>query len=145
MEAATLPVPKCSELEETANPEVHASVSEMSNFDSTDSGLEPISSLGMSSINVTTSSGRGDRPNVVPPGYTGSKLRKTPNLKDSTLACLEKSSTNVTPEASLEDTHVSERLYQLARIIGASETVPGTLVLWTLVVDAAPHDARGMS
>ena len=112
--------PKCLELvEETANPEVHTSVSEMSNFDSTDSGPEPISCLGLSSIDVTTSSARGDPPNDVLPGYTGSKLRKTTNLKASTLACSEKSSTNVTPEASLEDTQVSERLYQLAGIIGA--------------------------
>ena len=48
--------PKCLELEETANPEVHTSVSEMSNFDSTDSGPEPISCLGTSSIDVATSS-----------------------------------------------------------------------------------------
>ena len=30
-------------------------------------------------------------------------------------------------EASLEDTHVSERLYQLAGTIGTSRTIPGTL------------------
>ena len=94
---------------------------------------------------MTTSSGREDPPKDVPPGYTGSKLRKTTKLKASTQACSEKSSTNVTPEASLEDTQVSERLYQLAGIIGASETIPGTLGLWTLVVDAAPHDVRAIS
>ena len=63
----------------------------------------------------------------------------------STLACSGKSSTNVTPEASLEDTQASERLYQLAEIIGASKTIPGTLGLWALVVDAAPRDVRGVS
>ena len=137
--------PKCLELEETANPEAHTSVSEMSNFDSTDSGTEPISCLGLSSIDVTKSSGRGDPPNDVPSGYTGSKLRKTTNLKANTLACSEKSSTSVTPEASLEDTQVSERLYQLVGIIGASVTIRGTLGLWALVVDAPPHDVRATS
>ena len=90
--------PKCSELEETANPEVNASVSEMGNFDFTDSGPESIPCLGMSSVDVTTSSGRRDPPNDAPSGYMGSKLRETTNLKASTLACSGKSFTNVTPE-----------------------------------------------
>ena len=55
------------------------------------------------------------------------------------------SPTNVTTEASLEDTQASEKLYQLAGIIGASKTIQGTLGLWALVVDAAPHDVRAMS
>ena len=113
----------------------------MSNFDFTDSGPEPISCVGMSSIGATTSSGKRDPPNDAPSGYTSAKLRKTTNLK----ACSEESSTNVTPEASLEDTKVFERLYQLAGTIGASETTPGTLGLWALVVDAAPQDVRAMS
>ena len=37
---------------------------------------------------------------------------------------------------------MSERLYQLAEIIGTSKTIPGTLGLWALVVDAAPHDVK---
>ena len=44
-------------------------------------------------------------------------------------------------EASLEDTQASERLYQL----GASKTIPGTLGLWALVVDAAPYDVRAVT
>ena len=43
------------------------------------------------------------------------------------------------------DAQASERLYQLAEIIGASKTLPGTLGLWALVVDAAPRDACAMS
>ena len=70
-----------------------------------------------------------------PSGCTGSNLK----------ACSEKSSTNVTPEASLEDTQVSERLYQPAGTIGASETIPGTSRLWALVADAAPQDVKDMS
>ena len=38
-----------------------------------------------------------------------------------------------------------ERLYQLAKTIGTSRTIPGTLGLWALVVDAAPHDVKDMS
>ena len=52
--------PKCSELEETANPEVNTSASEMSNFDFTHSGPESISCVGMSSTDATTSSGKRD-------------------------------------------------------------------------------------
>ena len=64
----------------------------------------------------------------------------TMKMKASTLARSGKSSTNVTSAASLEDTHLSERLYQLAEIIGASKTIPGTLGIWALVVDAAAYD-----
>ena len=64
------------------------------------------------------------------------------NLEASTLA---HSSTNVTSEASLEDTHVSERLYQLAETIGTSRTLPGALWLWALVVDAAPHNVKDLA
>ena len=46
---------------------------------------------------------------------------------------------------SQADAQASERLYQLAEIIGASKTLPGTLGLWALVVDAAPCDTRAMS
>ena len=123
------------ELEETANPEVNTSAREMSNFDFTDSGPESISCVGMSSLDER------DNPSDAPSGYMSSKLRKTTNLK----ACSEESSTNVTPEASLKDTQVSERLCQLAGINGASETTPGTLGLWALVVDAPPHDVRAVS
>ena len=45
----------------------------------------------------------------------------------------------------MTDAQASERLYQLAEIIGASKTLPGTLGLWALVVDAAPCDAHAMS
>ena len=110
-----------------------------------DSGPESIPCSGMSSVDATTSSGKGDPPSVALSGYTGSKLRETTNLKASTFACSGKSSTNVSPEASLEDTQASERLYQLAEIIGSSKTIPGTLWLWALVVDAAPYDVRAMT
>ena len=40
---------------------------------------------------------------------------------------------------------MSERLYQLAETVGTSRTIPGTLELWALVVDAAPHDVKDMS
>ena len=74
--------PKCSELEETANPEV----SEMGNFDFMDSESESIPCLGTRSVDAKTSSGRDDPPSAVPSGYTGSKPRKTMNLEASTLA-----------------------------------------------------------
>ena len=112
----------------------------MSIFDFTDSGPEPISCMGLSAIDATTSSGKRGPPNNAS-GYSSSKLRKITNLK----ACWEESSTHVTPEASLEDTQVSGRLYQLAATIGASESIPGTLGLWALVVDAAPQDVQAMS
>ena len=134
--------PKCSELRETANSEVNTSVSEMYNFDFMDSGPGSIPCSGMSSVDATTSSGKGDPPSVPPSGYTGSKLRETTNLKASTFACSGKSSTNVAPEASLEDTQKLPRDC-LAEIIGASKTIPGTL--WALVVDAAPCDVRAMT
>ena len=133
--------PKCSELEETANPEVNTSASELGNFDFMDSESESTPC----SVDATTSSGRRDPPSAAPSGYTGSKLRETMNLKASTLARSGKSSTNVTSDASLVDTQVSERLYQLAEIIGASKTIPDTLGLWPLVVNAAPHDVKDMS
>ena len=99
----------------------------------------------MSSVDATTSSGKGDPPSAAPSGYTGSKLWETANLKANTFACSGKSSTNVAPEASLEDTQASERLYHLAETIGASKTIPSTVGLWALVVDAAPCDVRAMS
>ena len=136
---------KCLELEETGNPEVNISVSETGNFDFMDSESESIPCLGMSSVDAKTSSGRGDRPSAALSRYTGSKLRETMNLEASTLARSGKSSTNVTSEASLEDTQVSERPYQLAETISTSRTVPGTLGLWALVVDAALHDVKDMS
>ena len=116
----------------------------MYNFDFMDSGPESIPCSGMSSVDATTSSGMGDPPSVPPSGYTGSKLRETTNLKASTFACSGKSSTNVAPEASLEDTQKLPRDC-LAEIIGASKTIPGTLGLWALVVDAAPCDVRAMT
>ena len=124
-------VPRCLELELTENLEA----SEMGNFDFMDGGSESIPCLGMSSVDMETSSGRRDPPNDAPSGYTGSNLK----------ACSEKSSTNVTPEASLEDTQVSERLCQLAETNGTSRTIPGTLGLWALVVDAAPKDVKDVS
>ena len=54
-------------------------------------------------------------------------------------------STPACSEASLEDTQVSERLYQLAGTLCARETILGTLGLWALVVDAAPQDVKDMS
>ena len=40
---------------------------------------------------------------------------------------------------------MSERLYQLAETIGTSRTIPGTLGLWAVVVDAAPHNVKDMA
>ena len=128
--------PKCSEVEETTNPEV----SDMGNFDFMDSESESIPCLGLSSVDAKTSSGRRDPPSAVPSGYAVPKSRETMNLEASTLARSGKSS-----EASLEDTQVSERQYQLAEIIGTRKTIPGTLGLWALVVDASPHDVKDMS
>ena len=111
-----LGAPKCWELEETENLEA----SKMGNFDFMDGGSESIPCLGMSAVDAKTSSGRGDPPSAVPSGCTGSKSRETMNLEASTLVRSQKSSTNVTSEASLEDTHVAERLYQLAEISGTA-------------------------
>ena len=61
------------------------------------------------------------------------------------IPCWGKSFTNDAPTVSPADTQASERLYQLAEIIGASKTLPGTLGLWAFVVDAAPCDACAMS
>ena len=88
----------------------------------------------------------GDPPSAAPSGYTGSKLRETLNLTASTLARSGKSSTNVTSEAFFWRTLRCPRdCTKLAEIIGASKTIPGTLGLWALVVDAAPHDVKDMS
>ena len=34
---------------------------------------------------------------------------------------------------------------QLGQTVGTSRTIPGTMGLWALVVDAAPHDVKDMS
>ena len=73
--------PTCSELRETVNSEVNTSVSEMGNFEFMDSSLESILCSGMSSVDATTSSGKGEPPSAAPSGYTGSKLRETANSK----------------------------------------------------------------
>ena len=61
------------------------------------------------------------------------------------IPCLGESFTNDAPMVSPADAQASERLYQLAEIIGASKTLPTTLGLCALVVDAAPCDACAMS
>ena len=61
------------------------------------------------------------------------------------IPCLGMSFTNDAPTVSPADAQASERLYQLAEIIGASRTLPGSLRLCALVVDAAPCDACAMS
>ena len=53
-------------------------------FDLTDCGLEPISCLGMSSVDETTYSGNEHSPSAAPPVYTGSKVSETVNLKVNT-------------------------------------------------------------
>ena len=117
--------PKCSELEEIANLDA-------SEMDFMDSESESIPCLGMSSVDAETPSGRRDPHSAALSGYTGSKSRETMNLGASTPAC---------SEASLEDTYVSERLYQLAETIGTSKTIPGTLGLWP---SSWPHDVKDM-
>ena len=84
MEAAIPPcaAPNCLELEETENLEV----SEMGNSDFVDSESKSIPCLGMSSVDVETSSGRGDSPSAVLSGCTGSKSREAVNLEASTPA-----------------------------------------------------------
>ena len=96
-----------------------------------------------------------DPPSAAPSSYTGSKLSETVGLNkfasnvgsfDSEgsnpepIPCLGKSFTNDAPTVSQADAQASERLYQLAEIIGASK-----MGLWALVVDAAPCDAGAMS
>ena len=110
---------------------------------------------------VTQDQNRVKTPSVAAPSdYTGSKLGETVGLNtfasdtgslDSegsnleSIPCLGKSFTNDAPVVSPADAQASEMLYQLAEIIGASKTLPGTLGLWALVVDAAPCDARAVS
>ena len=92
----------------------------MGNFDFMDGRSESIPKQGNELRRCGDVFWKG-RPSLVP-GFLvkmGSKSRET-NLEDSTLTRSGKSSTNVTSEASLEDTHVSERLYQLAETIGTS-------------------------
>ena len=128
--------------------------------DLTSSGLESISYVGMSSVDVTSNTESGDPPSAAPSGCTGSKLGETVGLNtfasdtgslDSegsnleSIPCLGKSFTNDVPVVSPADARASERLYQLAEIIGASKTLPGTLGLWALMVDAAPCDACAVS
>ena len=101
-----------------------------------------------------------DPPSAATSGHTGSKWCETVGLNtfasdtgslDSegsdleSIPCLGKSFTHDAPVVSPADAQASERLYQLAEIIGASTTLRGTLGLWALVVDAAPCDARAMS
>ena len=113
----------------------------MGNFDFLDGGSESIPSLEMSSVDAETSSGRET---LLVLGFLVIWVRnREVNLEDRTLDRSGKSSTNVSSEASVEDTHVSERLYQLAETIGTSRTIPATLGLWALVVDAAPHEYQG--
>ena len=61
------------------------------------------------------------------------------------VSSLGKSFTKVATVVSPADAQASERLYQLAETIGASKTLPDTLELWALVVDAAPCDACAVS
>ena len=56
-----------------------------------------------------------------------------------------KSFTNDAPVVSPADARASEKLYQLAEIIGACKTLPGTLGIWALVVDAVRCDACATS
>ena len=129
-------------------------------IDLTSSDLESISYVGMSSVDVTSNTESEDPPSAAPSGYTGSKLGETVGLNTFTsdtgsldsegsnlesIPCLGKSFTNDAPVVSPADAQASERMYQLAEIIGASKTLPGTLGLWALVVDAAPCDACAMS
>ena len=126
------------------------------------SGLDSIFCSRLSSVGVTTYTETGDPPCAAPSCYTCSKLSETVNLMVNTFAsetgnfdltgsrlefisCLGKSFMNVAPVVSPADAQASERLYQLAEIIGASKTLPGTLGLWAVVVDADPCDACAMS
>ena len=65
---------------------------------------------------------------------TGNNLESIPRLG--------KSFTSAAPDISLADAHAFEKLHQLTESIGVSRTLPGTLGLWALVVDAAPGDVR---
>ena len=133
-----------SKLSDTANLSVN---NETGSFELMGSGLNSISCLRKSSIGETA---------------YAAKLSETVNLKVNTYAsetgkfdsgcsrlesipCLGKSFTNDATMVSPADAQASERIYRLAEIIGASKTVPGTLGLSALVVDAAPCDAGAMS
>ena len=74
---------------------------------------------------------------------TGSLDSEGSNLES--IPCLGKSFTNDAPWFLQQTLKLPRRLYQLAEIIGTSRTLPGTLGLWALVVDAAPCDACAMS
>ena len=74
---------------------------------------------------------------------TGSLHSEHSNLES--LPVLGKSFTNDAPVVSPADAQASEKWYQLAKIVGASKTLPNTLKLWALVVDAAPCDVCAMS
>ena len=74
---------------------------------------------------------------------TGSLDLEGSNLES--IPCLGKSFTNDAPVVSPADAQASERLHQLAEIIGASKTLPGTLGLRALVVGAAACDACAVS
>ena len=99
-------------------------------------------------------------PSAAPSGCTGSKLSETVGLNkfasntgslDSdgsnpeSIPCLGKSFKKDVPMVSPADAQASERMYQLAEFIGASKTLPSTLELLTLVVDAAPCGACATS
>ena len=130
-------------LSETAEFKGKTFASETGNFDLTGSRLHSISCFGKSSAGSTTYSGHEDPPNAARPVYTSLKLSETVNLKDDndtgsfelmgsnleSISCLGKSFTNVPPVVSPADAEASERLCQLAKIIGASMTFPGTLGL----------------
>ena len=128
-------------------------------IDLTSSGLESISYVGMSAVDVMSNTESGAPLSAPPSGYTGSKLGETVGLNVFTsdtgsldsegsipepIPCLGKSFTYDAPVVSPADAQASERMYQLAEIIGASKTLPSTLGLWALVVDA-PCDACAMS
>ena len=113
-------VPKCSELVETANPEV----SEMGNFDFIDSESESNPCLGKSSVDAKTSSGRRDPPSAVPSGLLARESRpRMSHLKLlwRTLKC-PRDCTN------------------WLRLL-----VPARPFQAPFVVDAAPHDVKDMS
>ena len=70
-------------------------------------------------------------PSVAPSGYTGSKLRE--KVVHESYTC------------GFFGGHSSVReIVPTCSVIGASKTIPSTLGLWALVVDAAPH-VRAMS
>ena len=118
--------------------------------------------MGTSSVDATTYTGSGDLHSAALPCYTCSKFSETAkvdfntfdgdtgldlegNCLESILAWESRSRMSHPSVISPADAQASEKLHPSAEIIRVSRTLPGTLGLWALAVDAAPDDASAVS